>query len=422
MADRQTITTVLPGEAPQPPARLGFAVSRFWRLMPAGMPRRWWLFRLFDLIARYWPVLRKPHGLLVVRMDGIGDMVLFRSALDGYAAAFGVDPAAITVLGCKSWGTIGDHVFAGYKLMVIDEHAYARRPFYRFKVNLRVRRLAVAVATCDSYLRRVLMADSLVWAAAAPRTVVSLPYVNEPTRAPFTWYLSQVDAIVDTGPYPTHEVVRHARFLAAVTGLETAAPPPAIAWRDALPDLPAGAPYVVLNPGSNEYGRRWPFARYAALARRLLSEGHRVVVVGSAKEAPPEDLWGPLRNEPGVVDRIGKTSLPGLLDLMRHAAGVVSNDTGPAHLAIALGAPTVVVVGGGHFGSFVPYPDGVAPPTARFVFQHMECYHCFWRCHKRASRTESFPCVAAVDEDAVRGALAEAMAARTSHVQPAAAQ
>ena len=39
------------------------------------------------------------------------------------------------------------------------------------------------------------------------------------------------------------------------------------------------------------------------------------------------------------------------------ASCVISNDTGPAHLSIALSVPTVVIIGGGHFGSFVPYPD-----------------------------------------------------------------
>jgi len=42
-----------------------------------------------------------------------------------------------------------------------------------------------------------MMADSLVWASAAPRTVVSMPYVNEPTRSEFTFYLSQVDEIIE---------------------------------------------------------------------------------------------------------------------------------------------------------------------------------------------------------------------------------
>jgi len=80
---------------------------------------------------------------------------------------------------------------------------------------------------------------------------------------------------------------------------------------------------------------------------------------------------------------------------------VVSNDTGPAHLSIALGRPTVVIVGGGHFGSFVPYPDDVTPGEARFVYQEMECYHCFWRCHKRADKYQLFPCIGAIGKDQV---------------------
>lgn len=63
-----------------------FETTAFWRALPSGMRRRWWLFRLFDLIARHWPVFKRRHGILVVRMDGIGDMVLFRRALDHSAA------------------------------------------------------------------------------------------------------------------------------------------------------------------------------------------------------------------------------------------------------------------------------------------------------------------------------------------------
>lgn len=75
--DEQGIGRVLPGES--------FRVSPFWRLAPSGMRRRWRIFRFLDWIARRFPVAGEKHGLLVVRMDGIGDMVLFRAALDHYA-------------------------------------------------------------------------------------------------------------------------------------------------------------------------------------------------------------------------------------------------------------------------------------------------------------------------------------------------
>jgi len=378
-----------------------FRATAFWRALPAGMRRRWWMFRPFDVIARHWPVFRKPSGVLVVRMDGIGDMVLFRLALDHYADAFGVGKDGITVLGCESWGKLADQVFAGYRVVTIDEHAFARNPFYRFRVGLRVRRLAPAVAVCDSYMRRALMADSLVWLSAAPETVVSAPFVSERTRPEFTYYLSQVSRIVDTGPYPTHEIIRHYRFISAVAGRTIRPKSPRIAWRDEPPPLTAGAPYAVLNPGSNEPGRRWPMTGYVAVARRLLKRGLRVVFVGEAGQWGGGAGIGELAGESGVIDLSGRTDLPQLLDLIKHAALMVTNDTGPAHLGIALGCPTVVIVGGGHFGSFVPYPAAAAPANARFVHQRMECYHCFWRCHKRASLYEVFPCVGEIGEEKV---------------------
>jgi ADP-heptose:LPS heptosyltransferase len=378
-----------------------FVTSRFWRTLPAGMRRRWWMFRPLDLVARHWPVFARRRGMLVVRMDGIGDMVLFRNTLDHYAEAFGIDAADITVLGCASWGSIAGEVFAGYRLRLIDEHAFARRPLYRFRMALMVRRLAPAIAVSDSYFRRALMADSLVWVSGAPKAVASLPYINEPTRAEFKYYLSQVDTIVDTGVYPTHETLRHARFVSAVAGRDIEPGPPRITWRDTPPPLEQGAPYVVLNPGSNEPGRRWPFASYSEVALRLLDGGYRVVLVGSREEKPDAGDLARLTGRTGVIDLIGGTSLPQLLDVMKHAACVITNDTGPAHLGIALGTPSVVIVGGGHFGSFVPYPPGVAPPGARFVFHEMECYHCFWRCHKRASKFDVFPCISAIGVDRV---------------------
>jgi len=96
------------------------------------------------------------------------------------------------------------------------------------------------------------------------------------------------------------------------------------------------------------------------------------------------------------------------------AAVVVANDSGPAHVSIALGTPTVAIVGGGHFGCFVPYPEAVTPPAARFLYEKMECYHCFWSCHKRTDDKASFPCVAAVSLDRVWAAAVDAMEGRVS--------
>ena len=399
------------GQALAAAERVEVRAGGFWRLLPAGMRRRWWLFRFFDTAARNRMILRPRQGLLAIRMDGIGDMVLFRGSLDDYAEAFGILRSQITVLGCKSWAAVAPELFAGYRVIAIDEHRYARNLLYRIWINQKVRRLNVAVTVCDAYFRRAMMADSLARVAGAPRTVVALPYINSATRAEYTWYLSQVSDVIDTGPYPRHEIERHAAFTAHFIGVAPEPRAPRLNWRDMEPPVATDKPYAVLNPGSNEYGRRWPLEHYIALARHLTQQGLRVVFAGKAEErGPAANMIAEAADGDAILDLTGRTDLRQLFDLMKHARLVVSNDTGPAHVAIGLGAPTVVIVGGGHFGCFVPYPESARPESARFVFERMECYHCFWRCHKRDDPMASFPCVAAVTIDKVTAACAELLA------------
>jgi len=375
-------------------------------------PRRWWLFRPLDLAARLWPVWRRPRGVLVIRMDGIGDMVLFQGAFRHYPEAFGVSRSEITVLGGSSWASIAETVYEGCRFRAIDEHAYDKRPLYRFRISLWVRRQGFAVAVCDSYFRKPLVADTLVYVSGAPLRIVGKPYISPKTEVLFDWHLARCHQTIETGPYPTHEIVRHFRFVSAVAGRAFRAETPSLPWRRA--PRPLSARYVVLNLGSNEPGRRWPLAGFIEIAEQLAQRGLTIVFTGGRVEAA---LRAPLaeaaRRSPwggSFIDRIASTSLAELMDLQQHAELVISSDTGPAHLAIGLGAPTIVIVGGGHFTSFVPYPALLTPPQVRFVWRELPCYHCFWLCTQPHAAGASYPCLAAIPVAQVREAADELLA------------
>jgi ADP-heptose:LPS heptosyltransferase len=367
---------------------------------------RWWIFRLIEALACLGSRAGEPHGLVAIRMDGIGDMVLFRRSLDQYAAAFGVEKADITVLGCHAWGQLADEVFKDYRVVSIYEHRFHKKIFYRFRIARWMYHQNFKVAVLDSFFRKPLMADSLMMAARAQKSVACVPHLSPKTNALFAYSLSRMSQVIETGAYPVHETVRHYRFLSGILGRTVEPEPVQIPWRDNAPPVPDGKPYVILNFGSNEYGRRWPFDKYVATAHKLLATGHRVVFCGATFDNDHKVLIQNEFNSFDVVDLIGETTVPELMDLINHAAGMLTNDTGPAHLGIALGTPTLVLVGGGHFGSFVPYPDEVRPNNAVFLHMEMDCYHCFWGCHLRASDCDSFPCVAAIEEASVWEVLA----------------
>jgi ADP-heptose:LPS heptosyltransferase len=107
---------------------------------------------------------------------------------------------------------------------------------------------------------------------------------------------------------------------------------------EALPPDPR--PLVVLQPGASDPRRRWPVERFAALGDLLAQQGALVAVNGSADEAGLAGAVVAAMRAP-AVDLSGKVSLAALCGLLERAALLVSNDTGPLHLALALGAPCV---------------------------------------------------------------------------------
>jgi len=164
-------------------------------------------------------------------------------------------------------------------------------------------------------------------------------------------------------------------------------------------------PYAIINFGANEPGRRWAFENFLAVAAELKKRGLTVVFVGGPAEAAYKNC---LAGE-GFVDLIGATTLDELLDLLRHAALVITNETGPAHLAIGLGAPTVTILGGGQFNGWMPFPSETAPPKERVVYRRMPCYGCLWNCTQPHRRGEAYPCVAAVEIAEVLSAARDLM-------------
>lgn len=107
-----------------------------------------------------------------------------------------------------------------------------------------------------------------------------------------------------------------------------------------------GRPFILINPGADRPSRRWPIERYAELLKRLKGSFPYIEfgIVGTKDEIMLADY---LRENVGesVCLLSGKTSLEMLPAVMEKAALLITNDSGPCHLARAIGVPTVILVG-----------------------------------------------------------------------------
>jgi lipopolysaccharide heptosyltransferase I len=98
--------------------------------------------------------------------------------------------------------------------------------------------------------------------------------------------------------------------------------------------------YAVLMPGTNWETKRWPVEHFAALVEPLREQyGLESIVAGGPDVAPLAARM------PGTINLVGKTNLRQLTALLERAALVVANDSGPMHIAAALGRPLVTPYG-----------------------------------------------------------------------------
>ena len=145
-----------------------------------------------------------------------------------------------------------------------------------------------------------------------------------------------------------HVIEQDVELAAAVAGDDLAPVEPwlpvdlaAEAWCDQLL-AGAGRPAVLLNPGAGWGAKRWPVERYAAVAETLAHRGYRVLVNGGPGE---DSLVEAIEAQSGGAGKPLNATIAQLIALTRRVALMIAGDTGPLHLACALGRPVVGIYG-----------------------------------------------------------------------------
>lgn len=175
---------------------------------------------------------------------------------------------------------------------------------------------------------------------------------------------------------------------------------------------PRGA-FAVLNPNAGElnFERRWPRPSFARLAQRLLAEdGLPTVLIGSRTERDVcAEVCALARDERGraPLDLSGELSTGELSALLSRCTAFVTNDSGPMHLAAALGAPTV-----GLFGPETPLLYGPLGERVSVLYRPPACSPCInVHDNKEASCIWGFPrCLVAIEVDEVLTAARDLIA------------
>ncbi|MFK4145441.1 glycosyltransferase family 9 protein [Streptomyces sp. NPDC004065] len=265
---------------------------------------------------------------LVTRLDSFGDVLLAGPAVRAVAAR-----ADHVTLLC---GPRGEP--AARLLPAVDEILVWDAPWAGFEPP------PVDRAATDALLDRLAALD-------AGTALVLTSFHQSPLPTALLLRLAGVRRIAaDSVDYPgslldvRHQRAPHAHEAEAALDLAEAAgfPRPDDGRPRVLPPpdtthLTGPGPYVVLHPGASVPARAWSPGRCAQAVRELAAAGHRVVVTGGRGE---KDLTSRVAGAHGL-DLGGRTGAPELSGVLAGARAVVTGNTGPAHLAAAVGTPVV---------------------------------------------------------------------------------
>ncbi len=331
-----------------------------------------------------------PH-VLVARLDNDGDVLLSGPAVRAVAAGAG----RVTFL-CGPRGEAAARLLPGVDDVVvhrapwIDPEPVAVSREATLALVDRLAGLAVDQALVLTSFHQSALPTALLLRLAGVRTVAA---VSE----------DYPGSLLDVR-HPRHDDLHEVeRALSLVATLGYRLPPDddgrlAVRRRHRSWPRPSGwERYVVVHPGASVPARAWGPERNAALVEALVDDGHRVVVTGGGHE---RELTSRVagRPRPEVIDLGGRTDLEQLGEVVAGAAVVVVGNSGPAHVAAAVGTPVVSL-----FAPTVPAawwrPWGV--PHLLLGQHDIACAGC----RARTCPVPGHPCLSSVSVDEVVGAV-----------------
>ncbi len=209
---------------------------------------------------------------------------------------------------------------------------------------------------------------------------------------------------------PSPEVHAVDRYLLAARALGCSPSPPVFrlsplaADREIVHTLLAGLGvgpsdrWVALHVSARWATKRWPTASFVTVARSLVRDGIPVVLIGAPDEQAEARR---VAAQSGAADLSGRTNLAVLPALLQAAACLVTNDSGPMHVAAAMGTPVAAV-----FGPTSPIRTGPYGRNHHVFTANVDCRPCFSRTCRNPVALE---CLTSISPDQILGAVRQCL-------------
>ncbi len=308
-----------------------------------------------------------PASMLVIRLDAIGDYILFRNFLQAIKEDSKYRDYKITLCGNIIWKDIAEALDKEYvdSFIWIDRKKFYNNIFYKFSVLKNINKKKYEAVINSTYTREILYGDEIVWASGAPVRIGSKGTLDKHAKWKRKIFSDKYyTRLIASSEKNIFEFYRNKEFFNEILNGEinitrTSCNISKINSTIKLPDK-----YATLFPGSKDAERRWAPRNFATAAKKLTDEeNYYIVIPGGPGDQRISDEIASLLNSKKILNLTGKNSLTDLIKIIAGTDLLISNDTVAVHIAASLNTKFICISSGIYFGRFHPYPKEIYPES-----------------------------------------------------------
>ena len=305
----------------------------------------------------------KPKSLLLIRLDAIGDYILFRNYIEMLKKSDKYKEYNITLLGNSAWKSLSEELDGEFvdEFIWFDRDRFNKDFVYRYQKLQEIVSCGYEVVLSPVYSREFFYGDTIVKLINAKEKIGSIGDFSNIKIWQKNISDKYYDVLVSAREELMFEFYRNKEFLENLLDKKLDMKKPHIDLKPKKLPFELPEKYAILFIGASASFRKWNIDGFAKIGNYLKNEfGYEIVLCGA-----PSDGEDALRFKEcfdgSYIDLVGKTSLIELLHVIYNGNLMIANETSAPHFAVALEMTnTFVISNGNHYGRFTPYPKEVS--------------------------------------------------------------
>lgn len=302
-------------------------------------------------------------SIVLIRLDAIGDYVLFRNFIEIIKKSKKYKDYSITLIGNSAWKDLAEELDSKFinNFIWLDRTKFSKNLFYRYKKLKEITSNGYQILINSVFSRTFFYDDNIVKLINAKEKIGSISNTSNTDK----WQIDISDnyytRLIHTKDELMFEFYRNKLFFESLLESKLDIIRPEISLNIKHSKFQISKKYGILFIGGSEKYKKWSIENFAKIGNYLKKKyGFNIVICGSSKDS---NEASELQNkfEGKILNLVGKTTLIELMEIINNADLILSNETSAPHISAALNLKNIFVIySGKHLGRFIPYPKKIS--------------------------------------------------------------